>query len=142
MLIMTSSNQTCSMLREYLDMLDLDAPRGEQGRRMMLERLRNYFDWKVNLHASIQNQTNPSVNKDTGPGQKAGSAATSGDGELNEAMKKKDKARRDRAASRRRQRGGAIGTASTSQRERETDQEGMMKSEGLLMDEAEQFANL
>ena len=139
-LIMTSSNRTCSLLREYLDGLDLDAPKCEQGRRILLRRLRDYLGWKADLHASIQNQANP--NRDTVLSQKTGSTATSGDGELNEAMKKKDKDRRERVANRRRVRGGAPGATSTSQRPKETGQEGMMKSEGLMMDEAEKIADL
>ena len=143
-LVMTSSNQTCSLLREYLDVLDLDAPRGEQGRGMMLERLRGYVGWKAHLHASVQTQVNPSVGgNNTGAVQTTGSAAAPGEGELNEAMKKKDRDRRERAASRRRVRGGAPGGAATSQRRPlETDQEGMMKSEGLMMDDVERVAYL
>lgn len=139
-LVMTSSNRTCSLLREYLDELDLDAPKGEQGRQMMMRRLGGYLGWKADLHASKQSQAGPDSNKDKAPAQQPGSASTSGIGELSDAMKKKDNDRRDRAARRRRVRGGAPGT--TSQRPQESEQEGMMKSEGLIMDEAEQIADL
>ena len=121
-------------------MLDLDAPKGEQGRRMMMRRLRGYLGWKADLHTSIQNQAKPSLNKGTTPAQKSGNANIPGEGELNEAMTKKDKDRRDKAANRRRVRGGAPGAI--SQRSQESVQEGMMKSEDLIMDEAEKIADL
>ncbi|KAF8526823.1 hypothetical protein JB92DRAFT_2870207 [Gautieria morchelliformis] len=146
-LVMTSSNRTCALLREYLDMLDLDAPKGEQGRPMMMRRLRGYLGWKADLHASIQNQANanhPSFKRDAAPILNPGDAGTSsGDGVLSEAMKKKDRDRRDRAARRRRVRGGAPAGAnsSSSQRPKESEQEGLMKSEGVMIDEAEKIAD-
>ncbi|KAF8496589.1 hypothetical protein JB92DRAFT_3226350 [Gautieria morchelliformis] len=70
-LVMSSSNRTCALLREYLDMLDLDAPKGEQGRPMMKRRLRGYLGWKADLlHVSIQNHENanhPSFKRDAAP---------------------------------------------------------------------------
>jgi DNA excision repair protein ERCC-4 len=142
-LVMTSSNRTCSLLREYLDMLDPDAPTGEQGRPMMMRRLRGYLGWKADLHASMQNHANPGSKRDAAaPVKNPGNAATSGGGELSEAMKKKDRDRRDRAANRRRVRGGAPGAHWSSERPKESEQEGLMKSEGLMIDEAEKIADL
>ncbi|KAF8580272.1 hypothetical protein K439DRAFT_1415468 [Ramaria rubella] len=133
-LVMAFSNQTCSLLREYLDTLDADAPKGEQGHRMMLRRLRNYLTWKAQLHTFAQKQKS---NKNGS--SSLNNAMTSGEGELSEAMKKKDRDKRDRAANRRRIRGGGPSTGSVQQRFKETDQEGMMKN-GIIMDEAEQMA--
>lgn len=123
-------------------MLDTDAPKGEQGRRMMLRRLRTYLGWKAELHSTSQNLGNASSTRAGGSVQKPGMASVSGDGELSEAMKKKDRDRRDRAASRRRVRGGAPAASSTSQRPNDSDQEGVMRRGGPLMEEAEQIADL
>ncbi|KAF8531160.1 hypothetical protein JB92DRAFT_2825304 [Gautieria morchelliformis] len=143
-LVMSSSNRTCALLRECLDMLDLDAPKGEQGRPTMMRRLRGYLGWKADLHVSIQNHANanhPSFKRDAAPILNPGDAATSsGDGVLSEAMKKKDRDRRDRAANRRRVRGCAPpggAHSSSSQRPKESEQEGLMKSRGVMIAEAE-----
>ena len=61
-------------------MLDLDAPKGEQGRGMMLESLRGYFGWKAYPHASV----NPSIGgNNRGVGKQTRSSAVPGEGDLN-----------------------------------------------------------
>jgi DNA excision repair protein ERCC-4 len=136
---MTQSNRTCSVLREFLDEIDLDASKGEQGHRMMMRRLRIYLSWKADLHKPQQNYVNPSFNATV---TQPASGAGSGDSRGSAAMQKKDKERQERGASRRRVRGGAPSTSSTSQRTQTSGQEGMMKSEGMIMEEAEQIADL
>ncbi|OBZ77930.1 DNA repair protein rad16 [Grifola frondosa] len=76
-LIMASSLHTCTLLSEFLSSMDLHAPRGSQGRKMMEDKLRLYLWWKDD---AVQ---------------------------VSEALQKKDREKRERAASRRRVRGGA-----------------------------------
>ena len=65
-------------------MLDLDAPKGEQGRGMMLESLRGYVGWTAYLHASVQTRVNPSIGgNNTGVGKQTRSSAVPGEGDLN-----------------------------------------------------------
>ncbi|KIJ56197.1 hypothetical protein M422DRAFT_198890 [Sphaerobolus stellatus SS14] len=140
-LVMTSSNRTCSLLREYLDRLDPSAAKGEQGHRMMMRRLRGYLDWKAALHSNAQTHANPSFNKTSTQSQPAAGSSASGESGLSEAMQKKDRERQARIANRRRMRGGASGSNATSQRTQASQQQGLMKNEGAVMEEAEQIAD-
>ncbi|KAM5544488.1 hypothetical protein V8D89_002148 [Ganoderma adspersum] len=96
-LVMASSLQTCTLIKDFLDGLESDAPRGAQGRRMMEDKLRLYLWWKGKL----------SERKAEGKGPialpKGKDEAESG---VSEGLKKKDRDRQDRQAKRRRVRGG------------------------------------
>ncbi|KAM5544497.1 hypothetical protein V8D89_002157 [Ganoderma adspersum] len=95
--VMASSLQTCTLIKDFLDALESDAPRGAQGRRMMEDKLRLYLWWKGKL----------SERKAEGKGPialpKGKDEAESG---VSEGLKKKDRDRQDRQAKRRRVRGG------------------------------------
>jgi DNA excision repair protein ERCC-4 len=78
-----------------------DTPPGQQGRRLLEDRLRLYLYWKSRL-ATRPAETRPTsttIHEDP-----------SGVDELSPALRKKDRERAERAASRRRIRGGAPGT--------------------------------
>ncbi|KAI9511512.1 hypothetical protein F5148DRAFT_1171066 [Russula earlei] len=97
-LVMTSSTQTSSLLSEYLASMDPDAPPGQRGRQMLEDKLRLYLYWKARLSARASENQQPSASN------------TPGNDELNPALRKKDRDRAERAASRRRVRGGAPST--------------------------------
>ena len=102
-LVMASSAQTSSLLSEYLASMDPDAPSGQRGRQMLENKLRRYLYWKARLSArSAANQPPSAESRPSAPG----------DDELNAALRKKDRERAERSASRRRVRGGAPGTLS------------------------------
>jgi DNA excision repair protein ERCC-4 len=102
-LVMTSSTQTSSLLSEYLASMDPGAPSGQRGRQMLEKKLRRYLYWKARLSTrSTENQPSSAENR----------WSATGDDELNPALRKKDRERAERSASRRRVRGGALGTVS------------------------------
>jgi DNA excision repair protein ERCC-4 len=85
--------------------MNLDTPPGQQGRRLLEDRLRLYLYWKSRL-ATRPAETRPTlttIHEDP-----------SGVDELSPALRKKDRERAERAASRRRIRGGAPGTVNAS----------------------------
>ena len=95
---MASSLHTCTLIQEYLAAMDADAPRGSQGRRMMEDKLRLYLWWKGKL----------SERKAEGKGPIAlPKGKDKGETDISEALKRKDKEKMERAANRRRVRGGA-----------------------------------
>ena len=106
---MASSLHTCTLIKDFLGALDTDAPRRAQGRRMMEDKLRLYLWWKGKL----------SERKAEGKGPIAlpKERADRGDGELSEALKKKDRDRVERQAKRRRVRGGGPVVVSSGREE-------------------------
>jgi hypothetical protein len=80
--------------------MDSDALPGQRGRKILEDKLRLYLYWKARLSARAANQP-PSANSHQ---------SSLGDDELDPALRKKDRDKADRAASRRRVRGGAPGT--------------------------------
>ena len=97
MLVMASSLHTCTLIKDFLDALEGDAPRGAQGRRMMEDKLRLYLWWKGKL----------SERKAEGKGPIAlPQGKDQADSGMSEALKKKDRDRQERQAKRRRVRGG------------------------------------
>jgi hypothetical protein len=83
--------------------MDSDALPGQRGRKMLEDKLRLYLYWKARLSARSAENQPPSVNnRQSSPG---------GD-ELDPALRKKDRDKAERAANRRRVRGGAPGTIS------------------------------
>ncbi|KAH8077748.1 hypothetical protein BXZ70DRAFT_695271 [Cristinia sonorae] len=110
-LIMTSSLRTAQLLSEFLSSMDPDAPQGAQGRKMMEGKLRLYLWWKAKFADQRKDgkggtdggRTKGSFAPRGGPN----SFLPGGDEHLSEALKKKDRERQERAANRRRVRGGA-----------------------------------
>jgi DNA excision repair protein ERCC-4 len=100
-LVMTSSTQTSSLLSEYLASMDTEALPGQRSRKMLENKLRSYLYRKARLSARSDESQPPSAKN---------RQSTPGDDELNPALRKKDRDRAERAASRRRVRGGAPGT--------------------------------
>ncbi|KAH9934024.1 uncharacterized protein BXZ73DRAFT_89675 [Epithele typhae] len=96
-LIMASSLHTCTLIKDFLRDLDSTAPRGEQGRQMMESKLRLYLWWKGKL----------SERKTDGKTPIALPKGRNDDTPISEALKKKDREKAERTASRRRVRGGA-----------------------------------
>jgi DNA excision repair protein ERCC-4 len=81
--------------------MDSDALPGQHGRKMLEDKLRLYLYWKARLSArSAESQPPSATNRQSSPGND----------ELDPALRKKDRDKAERAASRRRARGGAPGT--------------------------------
>lgn len=81
--------------------MDSDALPGQHGRKMLEIKLRRYLYWKARLSArSAENRLPSANNRQSSPG----------DDELDPALRKKDRDTAERAANRRRVRGGAPGT--------------------------------
>ncbi|ETW75057.1 hypothetical protein HETIRDRAFT_127022 [Heterobasidion irregulare TC 32-1] len=110
-LVMTSSTQTSTALNEFLSSMDPEAAPGAQGRQMMEAKLRGYLWWKAKLNDD--KKARPSEKPSDKPVPRPASE------EISEALKKKDRDKRDRMASRRRVRGGASGTVSAGQNDRD-----------------------
>ena len=80
--------------------MNSDAQPGQRGRKMLEDKFRRYLYWKARLSARSAENQPPSANNRQG---------SPGDDELDPALRKKDRDRAERAASRRRVRGGAPG---------------------------------
>ncbi|EEB89599.1 hypothetical protein MPER_12282, partial [Moniliophthora perniciosa FA553] len=119
-LVMCSSTLACSLLEEFLSALNDGRPKGEWGRKMMSRKLKGYLWW----------QKRKKLEKElAGLGKKAGAAAASAlgnfwrgggipldepgglddDDGISEALKKKDRDKAEKKASRRRVKHGAPG---------------------------------
>lgn len=81
--------------------MESDAQPGQRGRKMLDHKLQRYLYWKARLSARSAENQSPSVNS---------RQSSTGDDELNPALRKKDRDKAERAASRRRVRGGAPST--------------------------------
>ena len=110
--------------------MNADAPRGSQGRRMMEDKLRLYLWWKGKL----------SERKAEGKGPIALPQGKSKDDDVSEALKRKDREKQERAANRRRVRGGAPAAATTG-RDAKPAAGGAM-GEGEIKKEADDIAAL
>ena len=97
---MTSSIRSAQLLREFLGEMDPDADPGAQGRRLMEDNLRAYLARQA-MKKAMQKRTAAAP---SGPTASSGSGRG---GEVSEALRKKDRERDARIASRRRVRGGA-----------------------------------
>ncbi|KAL6299457.1 hypothetical protein BKA93DRAFT_819892 [Sparassis latifolia] len=132
-LVMTSSLRTCTLLTEFLSTMDPTASRGSRGRKMMEDKLRSYLWWKGKLSEQKQDPKAQFTLKKDQPGRDIG---------LSEALKRKDKEKRERAANRRRVRGGAP-TASSSRENTaaQVDAEVELIGEVSMKEEADTIAN-
>ncbi|KAF8999609.1 hypothetical protein BDQ17DRAFT_1499549 [Cyathus striatus] len=122
-LIMTTSLQTCTLLSNFLNAFDPSLPKGAKGRRMMMDRLRTYLWWKGQLSEKRADPNSSKVYAYMPDFESLDPVmdvlqAVRGDvpaeGEISEALKKKDKMREEKRQSRRRVRGGAPPSAATN----------------------------
>ncbi|OAX33888.1 hypothetical protein K503DRAFT_725243 [Rhizopogon vinicolor AM-OR11-026] len=101
-LVMTSSPRSSTLVNEFLSEMDTTAAKGSRGRSMMERKLRRYLYWKgENTRHKHPRQLQPQL---SAPQPQPSSQP---DGEISEALKRKDKTRQERSANRRRVRGGA-----------------------------------
>lgn len=104
-LVMCSSTTTCDLLGQFMDCLDQTRPKGEWGRKLMMKKLRTWLFWRSRAAKDGRTPT-PGTNQRQGRDM---------DDVLDEALKKKDRDKADRKASRRRVRGAPGAAASGRQ---------------------------
>ncbi|KAF8649572.1 hypothetical protein AX16_005734 [Volvariella volvacea WC 439] len=134
-LVMTSSTRSANTITEYLSVFDHDAPSGAKGRKMMMNKLHLYLWWKGKMSEKKGDGTSRTSN-----GQKSNQASGSKPDEgISEALKKKDRERAEKAASRRRVRGGAPPAAVPSDRKNQQEANRTVMAE--IKSEADNLAN-
>ncbi|KAJ6573223.1 hypothetical protein B0H10DRAFT_2168607 [Mycena sp. CBHHK59/15] len=108
-LVMASSTRTCTLISEFLSTKDDNAPKGSQGRPMLMRKLRLYLWWKRKLSERKQDGRPgfgmPDSSVRGGPNQGYERMYGGGEG-ISEALQRKDREKADRSANRRRVRGG------------------------------------
>ncbi|KAL4069136.1 hypothetical protein J3A83DRAFT_4096140 [Scleroderma citrinum] len=115
-LIMTSSSRSSVLIGEFLSEMEVDAPKGQRGRKMMEAKLRQYLFWKGKFASRKRDKKNQShVTMQSGRSAQPSGSSAAGTS-TSEALKKKDKARQERSANRRRVRGGGPSTATRNPR--------------------------
>ncbi|KAG3229987.1 hypothetical protein P692DRAFT_201761852 [Suillus brevipes Sb2] len=102
-LVMTSSPRSSTLVSEFLGEMDGTAPKGSRGRSMMERKLRKYLYWKGENARQKQPRHQQSPHFSAPQPQ----PSSQPEGEISEALKRKDKTRQERSANRRRVRGGA-----------------------------------
>ncbi|KAG2060732.1 hypothetical protein BDR06DRAFT_979463 [Suillus hirtellus] len=102
-LVMTSSPRSSTLVSEFLGEMDGTAPKGSRGRSMMERKLRTYLYWK----GQNARQKQPRYQQPPRFSTMQPQSSSQPEGEISEALKKKDKTRQERSANRRRVRGGA-----------------------------------
>ena len=105
--------------------MDPNAPPGQHGRKLLENRLRHHLYWKARLSTRSAENQPPSANK---------RQSSPGDDELDPALRKKDRDKAERAASRRRVRGGAPGTVSVRTQGSDHVSATPREEEGILAD--------
>ena len=93
--------------------MDADATRGARARIMMENKLRLYLWWKGKLGDRKQDGRAPFGMPEVRWSNEQGAASNDADAGLSEALKKKDREKRERAMNRRRVRGGAPAPAAS-----------------------------
>ncbi|KAF8139594.1 hypothetical protein EV363DRAFT_1310012 [Boletus edulis] len=131
-LVMTSSPQSSALVSEFLSKMDVDAPKGQRGRKMMEPKLRRYLYWKGRLASQKDGKGGTPVQTEKPAPQVSGSTGSAG---VSEALQKKDRERAGRSANRRRVRGGA--PPSTAPRK---PKEGSKPEEAIVLDDGEEIA--
>ncbi|KAG1811990.1 hypothetical protein EV424DRAFT_1419210 [Suillus variegatus] len=109
-LVMTSSPRSSTLVSEFLGEMDGTAPKGSRGRSMMERKLRTYLYWKGQNARQKQPRYQPPPRFSIPQPQ----SSSQPEGEISEALKRKDKTRQERSANRRRVRGGAPMTVAPS----------------------------
>ena len=134
-LVMTSSTRASALLTEFLGSMDPTAPSGQQGRKMMEDKLRLYLWWKSKLSedASKARDGKPPTPVRKEPDQELKNG-------LSEALRKKDRDKADRIASRRRVRGGAAASIASDRSKGKGP--AMSLGEEVMRDEAKSIAQL
>ncbi|KAL0961548.1 hypothetical protein HGRIS_006487 [Hohenbuehelia grisea] len=135
-LVMSSSTRICSLITEFLSSLDPTAPRGAEGRDMMLQKLRLYLWWKGKLSERKRDGKSHFQMPD-GRHRDLHQESQS----LSEALKRKDKERADRVASRRRVRGGVPSSNTSSRPVVKSEPVDLVRMDGEILDEAHTFAD-
>jgi len=103
--------------------MDPDAPPGQRGRQLLEDKLRLYLYWKAKFSARTAESQQPSATNRQSP---------PGDDELNPALRKKDRDKAERAANRRRIRGGGPSTVSARAQEPDKASAAPRDEEGIL----------
>lgn len=118
-LIMTSSSRSSTLIGEFLSEMDVEAPKGHRGRRMMERKLRQYLLWRGNFEQqrSGKDQSCSVAQSNCGTSRVAGSGSVKASTSLSESLKRKDKARQERGANRRRVRGGGPSSRTNKQQQ-------------------------
>jgi len=132
-LIMTSSLRTSTVVSEFLSSMDPDAPRGSRARKMMENKLKLYLWWKGKLSERKQGGRGHFAMPD---GRKDRNSV---DNDISEALKKKDREKRERAANRRRLRGG-VPAATTTRENVGPSPADTAGNEGAIREEADDIA--
>lgn len=135
-LIMASSTRTGELIREFLATHDPEAPKGTQGRNLMEDKLKLYLWWKKKL-VSAKEDGRPAFGMPKGSG-----GAGKGDGDVSEAMRRKDERSLKERGSRRRVRGGAPTANVVGEKRNMTVEKGLMSGEGEMRNEASDIAEL
>ena len=133
-LVMTSSPQSSALVSEFLSKMNVDAPKGERGRKMMESKLRRYLYWKGRLASQKNGKSGAPVRTERPAPQPSGSTGSAG---VSEALQRKDKERAARSANRRRTRGGAPSSTTLSK-----PKEGPKPEEVIVLDDDEEIATL
>ena len=103
---MTSSIRSAQLLREFLDRMDVDADPGAQGRSLMEDKMRAYLARQA-MKKAMQKKAASGPGGSSAAGGGGSGSGGGRDGEVSEALRRKDRERDAKAASRRRVRGGA-----------------------------------
>ena len=142
-LVMTQSTHSSNLIQEFLSTMDPNAPDGAKGRRMMEEKLRRYLWWKQRLSERKQIVKSSSAHVRVGADANLPTRAQ-GDGDLTEALKRKEQWNAERGFNRRRIRGGAhAATGSNNSRSATVGEEGnLVAGEGEMRQEADEIAAL
>ncbi|KAG2091215.1 uncharacterized protein F5147DRAFT_657988 [Suillus discolor] len=109
-LVMTSSPRSSTLVSELLGEMDGTAPKGSRGRSMMERKLRTYLYW----NGQNARQKQPRYQQPPRFSAPQPQSSSQPEGEISEALKRKDKTRQERSANRRRVRGGAPMTVAPS----------------------------
>lgn len=133
-LVMTSSPQSSTLVSKFLSEMNVDAPKGQRGRKMMESKLRRYLYWKGRLASPKNGKSGTLVQPERPAPQASGSTSSTG---VSEALQKKDKERAARSANRRRIRGGAPGSTTSNK-----PKEGSKPEEVIVLDDGEEIATL
>lgn len=131
---MTSSPQSSALVSEFLSEMNVDAPKGERGRKMMESKLRRHLHWKARLTSQKNGKGGTQLQPEKPAPQPSGSTGSAG---VSEALQKKDKERATRSANRRRIRGGGPSPTALSR-----PKEGPKPDEVIVLDEDEEIATL
>lgn len=131
---MTSSPQSSALISEFLSEINVDAPKGARGRKMMESKLRRYLFWKGRLGGQKNGKGKTQAQPEKSALQASCSTSSTG---VSDALQKKDKERAARSANRRRIRGGAPSSTAPSK-----PKEGPKPDEVIVLNDDDEIATL